>query len=178
MLYTLLEFKGVVSIFYQPHRAWLTLQCYTYHTEVQRNKNSKFYRSNTLAILWLPDYTELSCNSLEWKTLVFSELTSSVLGYRDVSSPWCSIAVWRDSLSFYCFCEVIILISQCHKSFIFTYTGHLQAEPKNVSIKFITDIQHSNMEHWTEFKEKLICSWNILCLCSFTEPVLQSKGES
>lgn len=115
MLYTLPEFKGVVSIFYQPHRAWLTLQCYTYHTEVQRNKNSKFYRSNTLAILWLPDYTELSCNSLEWKTLVFSELTSSVLGYRDVSSPWCSIAVWRDSLSFTAFVKSLFLFHNAIK---------------------------------------------------------------
>jgi len=31
---------------------------------------------------------------------------------------------------------------------------------------------------WTEFKEKLICSWNILCLCSFTELVLQSEVQS
>lgn len=43
-------------------------------------------------------------------------------------------------MKFYCFFEGMILISQCRKSFIFTYAEDFKAKYKTVYIKFVTDL--------------------------------------
>lgn len=137
-LYVLLEFKNVVSIFSSATQN-LIISTVLHLPQILKFRESKI--SNfTDQVPWQSSDCQIILNSVaihwggkHW----FFRISTLCISLQRCQQSLMFNSCLKSLLKFYCFCEVIILIPQCHKTLIFTYTGHLRAEHKRASIKFI-----------------------------------------
>lgn len=153
MLYVLLEFKDVVSIFSAAMQSLIiSTAWHITETQVHRTKILNLpSKCSTKSLLLF--YTEFSFAIHVGGKYFFSELVSSVLGYKVVCSHWFSIFFWKACWSFTAFLKAWFLFHSAIKVSFSHIQGTVKLNIRMCPLNLPQTFGKAIWSIWTEFTE-------------------------